>query len=160
MNNMAGDFELFCKVIKETLALFDELLSLEGKKINAIAENDITLLDQYMNDEQVYLLQMRGLDYKREKMQEQLNAAGLTFRQMIDNFNSPEKESLISLYEELSSKSSELKEAITGTKRFIDLHLNSISALLEKLEGSEGVYNKSGEKEPKEPPARFAPTKA
>jgi len=160
MSKKAGDFDLFCKVIRETITLFDELLALEGKKIDAIAENDIALLDQYMNDEQVYLLQMKGLDYKREKMQEQLGMQSLTFRQMIDEFDGTERESLASLYEELSSKSAELKEAITSTKRFIDLHLNSISALLEKLDGGQGTYNKSGEKESKEPPARFTPTKA
>jgi SMC interacting uncharacterized protein involved in chromosome segregation len=113
-----------------------------------------------MNEEQVFLLQMRNLDFKREKMQQQIGAAGLTFREIIDMFESPEKESLTALFDELSAKSSELKEVITGTKRFIELHLNSITALLAKIEGNEGVYNKSGEKEPKEPPARFKPTKA
>jgi len=159
MNNKADDFDIFCKLIEETITLFDELLGLELKKVDAMSENDVTLLDQYMNDEQVYLLQMRGIDYKREKMQEQLGASGLTFRQMIDQFEAPEKERLIPLYEKLSSKAAELKEAISNTKRFINLHLNSISALLEKLEG-QSTYNKSGEKEQTSPPTRFTPTKA
>jgi len=159
MSNKAGGYDLFCKVINETSALFDELIKLENKKIDAISENDVTLLDQYMNDEQAFLLQMRNLDFKREKVQEQIGAPGLTFRQVIDKFEGAEKETLTSMFEELSAKSSELKTVITTTKRFIDLHLNSITALLNKLDDPAAVYNKSGEKEPKEPPKRFKPTK-
>ena len=160
MSKTSSDFEYFCKVLTDTLTLFDELLGLETKKIDAISENDVTLLDQYMNDEQVYLLQMRNLDFKRGKIQEQYDASGLTFKQMIERFDGAEKDTLDSLYDELSKKSTELKEAIAGTKKLIELHLHSISTLLEKMEGGEGVYNKDGEKAPKEPPVRFTPTKA
>ncbi|MCL1809363.1 MAG: flagellar protein FlgN [Clostridiales bacterium] len=154
-----GGCDSFCGLIHETLGLFDDIICLENKKLGAIAENDVTLLDQYMNDEQAYLLQMRGLDYKREKLQGQFGAAGLTFKQIIDKFETPERETLDLLYDELSAKSSELKEAVSGTKRYIDLHLASISALLEKLEGA-ATYDKNGGKEQKTPPARFTPTKA
>jgi len=160
MNLKEGDFDLFCKVIDETLILFDDLIKLESKKIDAISENDVTLLDQYMNDEQVFLLQMRNLDFKREKVLEQIGAPGSSFRQVIDEYEGTEKETLNSLFKELSAKSSELKEVITTTKRFIDLHLNSITALLNKMDDPGEVYNKSGEKEPKDPPKRFKPTKA
>ena len=158
-NYQRSDFDAFNKVIHETLALFNDLISLEVKKTDAITENDVTLLDQYMNDEQAYLLQMRGLDYKREKMQEQLGAQGLTFRQMIDEFEAPEREGFEKLYEELSAKSAELKKAIAETRRLIDMHLNSINTLLDKLEGA-APYDKKGAKEQKTPPTRFTPTKA
>jgi len=154
----AGDFDQFCKILSETLTVFDDLLGLESKKIDAIAENDVNLLDQYMNDEQVFLLQMRSLDSKREKVLTQL-APGLTFRQLLERFEGSERKTLDKLYEELSARSKELKSAITGTRKLIEMHLNSISALLEKIDG-EGIYNKSGEKEPPEPPKRFKPTKA
>ena len=160
MSDSTGDFEVFCKALKDTSTLFGDLTILENKKIEAISENDVSLLDQYMNEEQVFLLQIRNLDFKREKMQEKLGATGLTFKQLIEKFEGAEKETLDSLFEELSAKTAELKEAIAGTKRLIDLHLNSISTILEKIEGNEGVYNKSGEKEPKTPPKRFEPTKA
>ena len=160
MSNETGDFDFFCKTLNDTLVLFDDLIALENKKVDAIAENDITLLDQYMNDEQAFLLQMRSLDYKREKTQGQLGVPGLTFRQLAEKFEGTEKEALDSLYEDLSAKTTELKEAIAGTKKLIEMHLSSISAVLEKIDGNEGVYNKSGEKEPKEPPKRFTPTKA
>ena len=160
MSNETGNFDFFCKTLNDTLTLFDELITLENKKVDAIAENDVTQLDQYMNDEQVFLLQMRNLDFKREKTQGQLGVPGLTFRQLTEKFEGAEKETLDSLYEALSSKTAELKEAISGTKKLIEMHLSSISAVLEKIEGNEGVYNKSGEKEPKEPPKRFTPTKA
>ena len=155
-----AEYDSFCKVIHETKLLFDDLLELENKKIDAISVNDVDLLDQYMNEENVFLMQMRGLDFKREKMQEQLGAKGLTFREIIDKFDGLEKDNLNNLYDGLSVKSQELKDAIGSVKRLIDMHLYSISELLDKLEGKEGIYNKDGEKPPAEPPARFTPTKA
>ena len=152
-------FNSFCHLMTETVTLFDSIISLENRKVDAINENNLSLLDQYMNDEQVYLLQMRGLDSKREKMQELMGASGLTFRQMIDKFERPEKAPLNFLYEELSAKSSELKKALSETKRHVDFHLLSISAMIEKFEGS-SAYDNKGEKEQTAPRARFTPTKA
>ena len=161
MNDVnAEGFESFCRIIQDTLELFDDLISFENKKLDAIAANDVALLDRYMNDEQAYLLKMRGLDQKREKMQGQLGATDLTFRELTDRFSGHERETLVALYEKLSAKSLELKDSIAATKRYIDLHLNSISSLLEKLEGNAAPYGKNGEKERKAPPARFTPTKA
>ncbi|MCL1983142.1 MAG: flagellar protein FlgN [Clostridiales bacterium] len=158
-NYSQGDFDSLCKLMHETINLFDEIISLEGKKLNAISEDDVALFDQLMNDEQAYLLQMKGLDFKREKLQGLLGADGLSFKQIIDRFEAPERETLDSLYADLASKTSSLKSAISSTKRHIDLHLSSISALLEKLEGA-ATYDKNGGKEQKAPPARFTPTKA
>ena len=155
-----SDFNSFCQVIRDTLALFDELNDYENKKLDAIAANDVIQLDQYMNDEQAYLMKMRGLDQKREKLQKQLGVPGLTFKEIIEKFDGGDKETLAGLYDELSSKSADLKNAISATKRAIDMHLNSISALLEKIEGAEGTYDNKGEKEQKSPPERFKPTKA
>jgi len=154
------DFNSFCEVIKEMLALFSDLIGFENKKLDAIAANDVALLDQYMKDEQVYLLKMKGLEQKREKVQEQLGAAGLSFSELIGRFSGPEQDALNALYDELSAKTTEVKDAVTGTKRYIDLHLNSITALLEKLEGNAATYGKDGVKKQKAPPARFSPTKA
>lgn len=156
-NYSQGDFNSFCALINDTMTLFDDIIGLENKKVDAISENDVNLLDQYMNDEQAFLLKMRGLDYKREKVQEQLGMPGKSFKQMADGFDKPERETLDTLYCELSSKSTELKEAVSSTKRYIDLHLASISSLLEKFEGT--TYSKSGEKGQTLPSARFTPVK-
>lgn len=154
------DFDSFCKVIRDTIALFEELNEYENKKLDAIAANNVLELDKYLNDEQAYLMKMRGLDSKREKLQQQLGVTGLPFKEIIEKFDGRERDSLNSLYDELSEKSTELKNAITATRKYIELHLNTISAMLAKLEGSEGTYDKKGEKEPKTPPERFTPTKA
>ena len=154
------DFDSFCEIIREMLTLFDELISFENKKIDAIAANDVTQLDQYMKDEQVYLLKMKALEQKREKFQNRIGADGLTFIELSDRFDGAEKETLKGFYEELALKMTEVKDAVSGTKRFIDLHLNSISALLEKLEGNSATYKKNGVKDQDAPPARFKPTKA
>ena len=159
-DSSSNGFDSFCKVIRETLTLFDDLNSFEDKKLDALTENDVTLLDQFINDEQAYLMKMRGLDQKREKLQQDLGTPDLTFREMIEKFKGEERETLRGLYEELTAKSTRLKDAITSTKRQLELHLASISALIEKIEGSEGTYDRKGDKGAKAPPERFVPTKA
>ena len=161
MNNYtSGDFDSFCAIIGDMTALFDELADFENKKLDAIAANDVAQLDKYMKEEQVYLLKMKGLEQRREKFQNRLGAPGLTFSGLIGKFGEPERDILTPLYDELASKTTEVRDAVSCTKRYIDLHLNSISALLEKLEGNTAVYGKNGEREQKSPPARFTPMKA
>lgn len=154
------DFDSFCKVIRDTLTLFDELNDYENKKLDAIAANNVLQLDAYIIDEQAYLMKMRGLDLKREKLLGQLGLPGMPFKDIIEKFEGDEKETLTGLYDELSFKSAELKNAISVTKTAIDLNLNNISAMLAKLEGAEGTYDKKGDKETKTPPEHFTTTKA
>ena len=162
MNNLNPEhLNSFHVVIRDTLKLFDDLISFENKKLDAIAANEVTILDQYMHDEQAYLMKMRSLDQKRENIQALLGMGGLPFREIIEKFDDSEKEVLQALYEELSTKTSELKDSIAATKRYIDLHLNAITTMIERLDGSGTTYDKSGEKEdPQSPPKRFTPTKA
>ena len=151
-------FDSFCGVIKEMTGLFDELVDFENKKLDAIAENAVTSLDNYLNDEQVYLMKMRGLENKRIKALELMGMPDLTFKEVIEKFQDPEKTELANMYENLSAKTLELKESIAATRRYIDLHLKGITMLLENLEGK-GTYSKSGEKDLPEGPQRFVSTK-
>ena len=155
-----GDFDSFCGIINDMLGLFDEIIDFENRKLDAIAANDVDLLDKFMKDEQAYVLRMKGLEQKREKFQALLGLQDLTFSEMTEMFESDEREKLRRLNEQLSAKALDLKEAITGAKRYIDLHLNSISALIDKLEGNAAMYGKNGEKEQQKPPPRFKPTQA
>lgn len=160
-NEKQASLEPLYEIIRSTLALFDDLIVFENKKLDAIAANDILLLDQHMNEEQAYLLKMRGLDAKREKVQKELGFAGLTFREIIEKAEAADKAALLPLFEELNEKSAELKAGIRSTKRYLDLHVNSIAALLEKLEAGGATYDQSGEKTNQaDPPKRFIPTKA
>jgi len=156
-----NDFEPFCTIIQDMLNLFDDVITFENNKLDAITANDIITLDNYLHDEQAYLMKMRGLESKREKLLNQLGVPGLTFKEIICEFDSPEKETLHSFYDELSLKTSELQESISTTKRYIDLNLHSVTTLLERIEGNITTYGKGGEKEDSSAqPQRFTPTKA
>jgi len=94
--------------------------------------------------------------------------SGLSFRDIIEKLEGSEKETLSNLYDELSSKTTELKDSIAASKRYIELHLNLVTTMLDKIESGKttgdnnATYDKSGDKEetPQEPPKRFVPTKA
>ena len=152
--------ERFYQVIDDTIALFGQLIDFENKKLDAIAVNDVELLERHMHDEQAFLLKLRGLDQKREKLQEELGCTGATFRQMIEQAEGEERERLEERNAILTAKTEELKAAVNSTKKYIELHIHSIDLLLQKVEGETRTYDKNGEKTPPAPKGRFTPTKA
>jgi hypothetical protein len=152
----------FYTILENHIALFDGLTSLEAQKLEAIVENDIDRLDAYMRAEQAYTLELRGLDIKREKIQENLGIAGLTLSAIIERTEGEQKKKLTDLYTNLRDKIEDLDAAITCTKKFIELHLDSIGFLEDKLkkQRAEGApYEKSGKKRPENPPAKFTSKK-
>jgi len=158
---IARDFDVFCHVLRDTVCLFDEMITFENDKLDAVAANDVEALDHRMHEEQAYLMKMKALDAKRETLQEKLGVAGVPLLQITEQYEGDEKESLLTLYDDLSEKSAELKESIATTKKIIDLHITSIAYLLERLEGKHATYNKDGELEDNaDPPKRFKSRKA
>ncbi len=71
-------------IIDEYITLMDKLIDFEQEKLQAVKVKDLKKLDAFLKEEQAYLLKLRGLDQKREKLQKQLGAEGLTYRQIIE----------------------------------------------------------------------------
>lgn len=161
MANMEGvAFDDFCNILQDTLHLFDELIAFEGKKLTAVAANDVQLVDRYMNEEQAYLMRMRGLDIKREQLQEKLGVSNLPLKEIANTCQGEQQQALLSIRDALTTKADELKAAIGTTRQSIQLQLSSISILLERLESGTTTYNQDGTKTTQSPPERFTPTKA
>lgn len=140
-------FTQFKNLIDEYIALFDQLIAFESKKLDAIAANDVELLDLQMKDEQAYLLKLKGLDIKREKLQKQMNMESLSFREIISKLDGESKEVLQKSFEILTRKTEEMKAAAKSTKSYIELHLHSLNLLISKLGGDSEAktgYNKNG----------------
>ena len=142
----ADDFVVFFETLRDTICLFDELLVFENEKLDAVAANDVDRLDRRLNEEQACLLRMKNLDAKREQLQQKLGYADMTLKQIAEQIGGAEQAALLALYDELSAKSTELKDAIATTKKFIDLHINAIGILLENLETGGATYTSDGEK--------------
>ena len=78
-----NDFTAFSKIIEEFIALFDHLIPIEQEKLDAAVKNRITFVEDCMHKEQAAVLQLRGLEQKREAQQKLLGMEGYTFRQIL-----------------------------------------------------------------------------
>ena len=64
-----NDFTDFKKIIEELIALFDHLIPIEQEKLDAAIKNRVTFVEDCMHKEQAAVLQLRGLEQKREAEQ-------------------------------------------------------------------------------------------
>lgn len=79
-----NDFTAFTKVIEEFITLFDHLIEIEQEKLDAAVKNRVTFVEDCMHKEQAAVLQLRGLEQKREAEQKHLGMEGYTFRQILE----------------------------------------------------------------------------
>ncbi len=144
---------------------FDVLLDFEQRKFDAVKEKDLDVLDEYLKEEQAYLLQLRGLDSKREELLKKNGYSGYTFRQIIDEAQGDERAELENIYDAIFQKLEIFKKLMQTIDSYIDLQLFSVEGAIEKINEFEGrhdvnTYEKDAKNTPKEPQARFKATKA
>lgn len=62
--------------------LLEQLTEVEREKTAAVGRNDLDTVDACMKKEQVFSLNLRGFDQKREKLLAKMGLAGTTLRQL------------------------------------------------------------------------------
>jgi len=67
----------------------EQLTAVEREKAAAVGRSDLGAVDACMKKEQVFSLNLRGMDQKREKLLAQMGLPGYTLRQM-ENLAPPE----------------------------------------------------------------------
>lgn len=122
-------------IIEEYIQLMDKMVIFEKEKLEVLSRKDMDLLNKYMKEEQVFLLQLRGLDQKREAAQARCGLAGLTFKQIIQQMDGSEGTEMQESYQILSSKTTEFKQIISTIKSIIEVKSHIIENMVQKLGG-------------------------
>lgn len=152
--------------MQEYSAIFDVLIDFEQEKFEAVKDQKLETLDGYLKKEQAYLLQVRGLEVRREEL---LKKAALpqthTFRQIINDAEGDIKGDLQNLYQELDDKIARFKNILESVNEYIDLKLFSVEGALDKIREFEGqkepkLYDKNAKKTVQRAKTRFESTKA
>ena len=156
-------------IMDEYVALLDELIVFEEGKLDAVKKGNIEDLDRFLKEEQVHLLQFKGLDSRREKLQMELGFDGLTYREIISKTNGELRQQLEESFTVLESKTNHFKGLIKTINSCIDVKLHTIDVALERF-GAEpvskptqttGIYDKiSGDMNVPAAGLRFKSTKA
>lgn len=139
-------FDSFCELMKEYILLFDSLIQIQEEKIEAINKNQITHVENCMNQEQAAVLKMRGLELQRDAVMKELHCEDLTFQQVIEQ-NSAYSASLLPLFQQLSNRLQTFRSISDTAKDLIEMNLHVINSVLEKKGATTHHYSKDGNNE-------------
>ena len=81
---MTWTWDAYLRLLRETAATIGQLAQVEREKTAAVGQGDLAAVDACMKKEQVFSLNLRGFDQKREKLLAKMGIAGATLRQLED----------------------------------------------------------------------------
>lgn len=134
-------FEEFCCSIQLITGVIRELGEIEEQKAAAAAESRHGLMDNFLKQEQVLLLKLRGLEKNRLRLSENLGWKDLTFRQILEQVPDQQRETLLPYFSELDKKTKQLLESKDNAQRMITFRLAEFEHL---LAGQEMSYDEKG----------------
>ena len=133
MNNL-------CELLKENNEIYKMFLELEYDKYEAVIKNDVISLDNIVSQEEVYYLQMKGIEHKREKLLNSLGLSGKTLKEIIDAAENEFKTNLQEEFEELNNTIKELKKINELLKTVIEVRLRKINKEMSNLGENKNTY--------------------
>lgn len=136
--------ESLIPVLEQLCTVLEQLCQVEADKLTVISADRPDQLESLLNDENMLLLQLRGLDKKRSDLLRKSGLEGLTFRQILMQEDSEEVVALLSpILERLSSQAEKLKKIKGGTDRLIRIRMKQLEQRLSGVKQSDPhVYDK------------------
>lgn len=127
---MKDAFEQFVGIIQELIQLFQHLIEVEEGKVEVVRKNQVIALEECMNQEQAAILKLRGLEQKREQLLESMGYGGFTFRRILEECPSAQKDILSPLFQELEKNIASFKEVNDNGKELLQLNLHKIETAM------------------------------
>ncbi|MBP7279057.1 MAG: flagellar export chaperone FlgN [Sedimentibacter sp.] len=128
------------QLLKEYTEIYKMFLELEYDKYEAVIEDDVIALDNIVSQEEVYYLQMKGIEHKRENLLNSLELSGKTLKEIIDAAENESKIKLQEQFEELNNKIKELNKINDLLKIVIEVRLRRINNKMNNLGEKENIY--------------------
>lgn len=136
--------ESLIPVLEQLCTVLEQLCRVEADKLAVVSADHPDQLESLLNDENMLLLQLRGLDKKRSDLLRGSGLEGLTFRQILTREDSEEAVARLSpILERLSSQAEKLKKVKGGTDRLIRIRMKQLEERLAGAKQSDPhVYDK------------------
>ena len=136
--------ESLIPVLEQLCTVLEQLCRVVADKLTVVSADRPDQLESLLNDENMLLLQLRGLDKKRSDLLRGSGLEGLTFRQILTREDSEEAVARLSpILERLSSQAEKLKKVKGGTDRLIRIRMKQLEQRLAGAKQSDPhVYDK------------------
>lgn len=124
----------FILFLEKYAAFYREFLKMEQDKSKAISKNDIESVNDFVKQEQAYMLKTKGLEVERDKITESYGMKDLTLREFLEHIHESKAERANELFNELTELLENLKRVNSSNNTMIELRLHRIGKALEQLE--------------------------
>ena len=140
MHNLSS----FRELIQQFIELFDRMTPLEQSKLEVVSRNQVALLEDIIKKEQAEIMALRGLDQKRERMQEELGWKDLTFQEILRRLPEEERPDMKQLFDELAARVKQFQSVTESSKTIMEVNLHAINQMAARQGGGTKTYKEDG----------------
>lgn len=134
----------FQEVLQKLILLFQELTSLESKMLNAAREQQIAVLESHMIKEQAFIMQLRGLEKEKDRIQAEAGYAGMSFHEILEVLDGEEKARFLPLFDEMSRAMQMFQEVHEDLTVIMEVNLHQINKKINDAEGQTYGESRAG----------------
>ena len=138
------DLSAFRELIRQFIELFDRMLPLEQSKLEVVSRNQVALLEDIIKKEQAEIMALRGLDQRRERMQEELGWKDLTFQEILRRLPEEERPDMKQLFDELAARVTQFQSVTESSKTIMEVNLHAINQMAARQGGGTKTYTEDG----------------
>lgn len=139
-----ADLSAFQELIEQFIALFDRMIPLEQSKLEVVSRNQVARLEEIIKKEQAEIMTLRGLDQKRERMQEDLGWKDLSFQEILKQLSEEQRPKVKQLFDELASRVTAFQSVTESSRTLMEVNLHTINQILAKHTGGAQTYGEDG----------------
>lgn len=127
------DVGTYIQFMEKYCDCYEELNALEQEKLNIVVHNQLHLLEDIVKREEVAVLQARGLEVKRQEMQQKIGAAGKTMQEIIDSLQGVQQQALRNVQTRLNGQVKRLQGSNQACAQVINGHLKEIDKKIQEI---------------------------
>ncbi len=122
----------FLYVIEELTKVFIDLSAIANIKLKAAKDNVTATIDECLLKEQSLILNLRGLDKKREDIQEKLGFKGLAFKEILEKLSEEESNIMLPAFDILSREIQNFEKINEDVSTIIKVNLRQLQKEIDK----------------------------
>lgn len=134
----------FQELIRQFIELFERMIPLEQSKLEVVSRNQVTQLEDIIKKEQAEIMALRGLDQKRERIQEELGWKDMTFQEILERLPEEQRPDMKRLFDELATHVTTFQSVTESSRTIMEVNLHAINQMVARQGGGRSTYKEDG----------------
>lgn len=121
------DYGAFLAFMIEYADFFDEMVSFEQEKLDALLSYELKRIEQSIASQQAVAMQLSNLEKRRAELQSAAGFADMTFREIIAATQDSRRAEMEALFDRIGKAIEEVKECNKESMDFVQMNLQTIN---------------------------------